>query len=191
MNTMENWEKLIQIFIEKNSQINLSAIRDEESIRVKHIEDSLELNKIFQFQKGQQVCDVWTGGGFPLLPLAITHPEVSFIGIDSVGKKVRAVNEMIADLGLKNVKALWLRAEAYKTQFDVVTVRSVAYIDKLLPSIFHLVKKWGHIVLYKQVSPEEKKDLLVLCKKFALKIKKEHIYTLADSERVIYILWKN
>lgn len=71
----------------------------------------------------------------------MSHPEVSFIGIDSVGKKVKAVNDMIAQLGLKNVKAIWLRAEDYMTKFDVVTARAVAYMDKLLPWIMHLVRK--------------------------------------------------
>jgi 16S rRNA (guanine527-N7)-methyltransferase len=71
----------------------------------------------------------------------MSNPDVFFIGIDSVGKKVKAVNDMISQLKLHNVKALWVRSEEYKTQFDVVTARAVAYIDKLLPSILHLVKK--------------------------------------------------
>lgn len=53
-----NWDKLVKIFLEKNSQINLSAIRDEEGVRVKHIQDSLELDKVLPLRKGQQVCDV-------------------------------------------------------------------------------------------------------------------------------------
>jgi 16S rRNA (guanine527-N7)-methyltransferase len=187
---MENRDKFVKIFLEKNSQINLSAIRDEEGVRVKHIQDSLELDKVLPLQKHRQVCDVWTGGGFPLLPLAITHPEVSFIGVDSVGKKVKAVNLMIEELWLKNVKALWLRAEDYTTKFDVVTARAVAYMDKLLPWILHLVRQGGHICLYKQYSEDERKELLSLCKRFSLKLEKEHRYELAGVERVIYVLRK-
>lgn len=187
---MVNRDRLIKFFLEKNSQINLSAIRDEEWVRVKHIQDSLELNNVLSFQKGWQVCDVWTGGGFPLLPLAMSHPDIFFIGIDSIGKKVKAVNDIIKELWLKNVKALQSRAESYTTQFDVVTARAVAYMDKLLPYILHLVKKWGYIVLYKQSSVQEKKELISLCKKFSLKLEKEHKYILAGVERVIYILKK-
>ncbi|MBU0626451.1 class I SAM-dependent methyltransferase [Patescibacteria group bacterium] len=87
-----NRDKLIKIFLEKNSQINLSAIRDADGVLVKHIQDSLELDKVLQIppksslSQGRTftVCDVGTGGGFPLLPLAMTHSDVSFIGIDSV-----------------------------------------------------------------------------------------------------------
>jgi len=189
---MEDRSKLIKIFLEKNSQINLSAIRDEEGVRVKHIQDSLELNKILKFQKNRQVCDIWTGWGFPLLPLAMSNPDASFIGVDSVGKKVKTVNLMIEELWLKNVKALRLRVENYQTKFDVVTARAVAYMDKLLPWVLPLVRQWGHICLYKQYSEEEKKELLSLCKKFSLKLEKEHTYSLfeGDVERVIYMLKK-
>lgn len=189
---MEDRNPLIKIFLEKNSQINLSAIRDEEGVRIKHIQDSLELNKVLKLQKHRQVCDVWTGGGFPLLPLAISNPDVSFIGVDSVGKKVKAVNLIIEELWLKNVKALRLRAENYQTKFDVVTARAVAYMDKLLPQIIHLIRQGGHIALYKQFSEDEKKELLSLCKRFSLKLEKEHKYSLFDGdvERVIYVLKK-
>jgi len=90
------------------------------------------------------------------------------------------------------VKALWLRAENYHTKFDVVTARAVAYMDKLLPRVVPLIRQGGHIILYKQVSEEEKKELLSLCKKFFLKLEKEHEYSLfeGDVKRVIYVLKK-
>jgi len=75
---MQNRTPLIQTFLEKNSQLNLSAIRDEEGVLVKHIQDSLEINKILTFPKGAQIADVGTGGGFPLLPLAMTNPQARF-----------------------------------------------------------------------------------------------------------------
>jgi 16S rRNA (guanine527-N7)-methyltransferase len=95
---MEDRSKLVKIFLEKNSQINLSAIRDEEGVRVKHIQDSLELLAFSDLEEGSKVCDVGTGSGFPLLPLAMTNPAVSFIGVDSVKKKTIAINEIIAQL---------------------------------------------------------------------------------------------
>ncbi len=102
MNTTQHRGKLIEIFMEKNSQLNLSAIRNPEGIFVKHIQDSLEINEIIKIPAKSKVLDVGTGSGFPLLPLAMTNPESQFTGIDSIGKKVRAINEMIDKLGLKN-----------------------------------------------------------------------------------------
>jgi len=138
------YDKLIKYFIDWNSKINLSAIRYEEGIRLKHIQDSLYGNKILsQLAKWNKlnVVDVGTWSGFPLLPLAIENANFNFIWIESVKKKVNAVNDIIEKLGLKNVKVIWSRAENYKEQkFDVLTARAVAYIDKLLKYSFHLVK---------------------------------------------------
>ena len=73
------WKDLVRVFIEKNSQLNLSAIRDAKWIKIKHINDSVELNKILKIEKWKSVCDIGTGGGFPLLPLAISNPNVKFV----------------------------------------------------------------------------------------------------------------
>lgn len=91
-------EKLTQIFLEKNQQLNLSAIRDPEGVRIKHIQDSLMLLETKIIQPGMLVIDVGTGGGFPLMPLALSYPETKFLGIDSVRKKTLAVNEMLGQL---------------------------------------------------------------------------------------------
>ncbi len=182
---------LITIFLQKNSQINLSAIRDEEWVYKKHILDALEIQKIFSFEKGMQVCDMGTWGWFPLLPLAISYPEVEFTGMDCVRKKTIAVEDMAKQLQLKNVQLLRKRAEEYKDQqFDVITARSVAYVDKLLPRTKHLLKQWGCRILYKQVDEEERQALLRLCESMNLKLEKRHKYKLFDGdiERVIYVV---
>lgn len=134
-------ENLIQIFMKKNSQLNLSAIRDPEGIHIKHIQDALQLLETGLFTTGKKVIDVGTGGGFPLLPLAMSCPELSFIGIDSIRKKTIVVNEMIAELGLKNAKVERSRIEEYKEEkADLITARAVAYSDKLLNWAFPLLK---------------------------------------------------
>jgi len=84
-------EKLIKVFLEKNKQINLSAIRDEQGVYDKHIRDALEVSKVFDFQSGMEVCDVGTGGGFPLMPLAMENPDLHFTGMDGVRKKLDAI----------------------------------------------------------------------------------------------------
>lgn len=184
-------EKLIKVFLEKNNQINLSAIRDEEGVYNKHILDALEVHKVFDFQESMQVCDVGTWGGFPLLPLAIEYPKVNFTGIDSVRKKIDAIWDMTKQLWIYNIELLWKRAEEYKDkQFDVITARAVAYIDKLLPWTKHLLKQWWVWILFKQVDEQERQDLLQLCASMNLRLEKRHNYKLfeGDIDRVIYVI---
>lgn len=179
--------------MQKNSQLNLSAIRDEEGIFVKHICDALAVQDAFSFEKKKSLIDVWTGSGFPLLPIAITNPELNCVWIDSVRKKVHAVNDMISSLHLTNVQAVWTRIEDYKSpQFDYLTARAVAYVDQLLDRSYDLVKIWGYFILYKQSKPEERKSLITYCENKSLVLEKEYTYTLFDGdvERVIYILKK-
>jgi len=186
-------DKLIQTFLEKNKQINLSAIRDEEWVRVKHIQDSLELEKIIDWKEWMRIADIWTGWGFPLIPLAISHPECNFVWIDSVRKKTIAVWEILEWLGVKNVEMIRTRIEDIKNQtFDLVTARGVAYADKLLNRAAPLVKKWGKIALMKQENDEEREVLLDTAKKKNLVLEKEYCYRLFDwdIDRVIYILKK-
>ena len=190
---MTNWDKLIQLFLEKNKQINLSAIRDEDWVKVKHIQDSLELEKIIERKEWMKIADIWTGWGFPLMPLVISHPECNFVWIDSVRKKTIAVWEILDELGVKNVEMMRTRIEEIKWQtFDLVTARAVAYSDKLLNRATPLVKKWWRIALMKQVNDEEKKVLLNTAKKKNLALESEYCYKLFDwdIERVIYILKK-
>jgi len=191
------YNKLTKVFLEKNKQINLSAIRDKEGVKIKHIQDSLVGLKIIEEVVSNKnkisLVDVWTWSGFPLLPLVIEKADWNFVWIDSVKKKVVAVNDIIKELWLTNVEVIWNRAEEYKErQFDILTARAVAYIDKLLKFTKHLVKKWWYFVLYKLDSPEEYEDILKNCKKYNLKLIKKHPYKLFDDDiqRMIYILQK-
>lgn len=193
-------KELIDQFISINSHTNLSAIRNPEGIQVKHIQDSLEINKALILKPGSTLCDVGTGGGFPLLPIAISNPEIQCTGIDSTKKKVNAVNEMISNLKIPNAKAVRTRAEEYKGEytpdktlgFDYVTARAVSYIDKLLPRVHHLVKKGGRLILYKQYTPEEAQDIIHFGKKYRFVVQKKHKYQLFewDIQRIIYVLKK-
>ena len=190
---MQNRDNLIQIFLEKNKEINLSAIRNPEWVKIKHIQDSLELEKIIDWKEWMEIADIWTGWGFPLMPLAISHPECNFVWIDSVRKKTITVWEILNELGVKNVEMMRTRIEDIKNQtFDLVTARAVAYSDKLLNRATPLVKKWWRIALMKQVNDEEKKVLLDTMKKKKLVLEKAYNYKLFDWDinRVIYILKK-
>lgn len=125
-------ERFVDVFVAKNSELNLSAIRDADGVFVKHVQDALELNQIRKFEEGQQIIDVGTGGGIPLLPLAISNPDVHFTGLDSVKKKTVAVADMVDQLGISNVDVVWSRAEDHKVKYDILTARAMAYIDDLM-----------------------------------------------------------
>jgi 16S rRNA (guanine527-N7)-methyltransferase len=185
-------ENLINIFLEKNNQLNLSAIRDPEWVRIKHILDSIELNKFFELWKWKTVCDIGTGWWFPLLPLAMTNPNVSFTGIDARRKKVDSVNEMIDKLWIKNAKCVRTRIEDFNKQCDYITARAVWYVDKIIPRSYDLLKKWWYFIFYKQYDEAEFKVLNELCKKYKLKIVNTHRYSLFDwdIDRVIYVIEK-
>lgn len=192
---MQDYNKLIEIFLDKNSQINLSAIRDEKWIKIKHIEDSLVIKPILKelnLTKNLDFVDVWTGSWFPLIPLAMEYKNNNFTWIESVRKKVNAVNDIIKKMKLQNVKIIWKRAEKETKQFDVLTARAVAYIDKLLKFTNHLVKPWGYFILYKLDSSWEYEDIVKNCKKYNLKIIKKQQYKLYEDDisRVIYVIKK-
>lgn len=134
------------------------------------------------------------------MPIAISNPELQCTGIDATRKKVDAVNEMIEKLKIKNAKTLRIRAEKHGKEsipygvigYDYVTARAVAYIDKLLPQVHHLVKKGGRLILYKQYTVEESQDIIHFGKRYRFVIQKKHKYKLfeEDIERMIYVLKK-
>ena len=193
----EIFDKLIDLFVQKNSKINLSAIRDPQDIKIKHIQDSLVWLKVLEknnlINKKFDIVDIWTWSWFPLLPLAISKPQWDFIWIESVRKKVNAINDIIFSLWLKNVKVIWSRAEDFKQkQFDILTARAVAYIDKLFKYSYHLVKNRGYFLFYKLDSKEEFSDLNKLLKKYKLELVDIYKYKLLEDDisRVIYLIKK-
>lgn len=99
---MNERKPLIELFLEINSQLNLSAIRDEEGVYTKHIMDSLELTQVLDLSQYGTLCDVGTGGGFPLLTLSKYKNDNSFqlqlTGLDARRKKIDAINQMIEKL---------------------------------------------------------------------------------------------
>ncbi|MFK7779977.1 MAG: 16S rRNA (guanine(527)-N(7))-methyltransferase RsmG [Candidatus Gracilibacteria bacterium] len=188
------FKKFLKIFMEKNSQINLSGIRDESGIIEKHFIDSIMLNVFIQL-KGK-VADMGTGGGFPLIPLAIINADTHFLGIDSVGKKLKAIDDFVVQLGLKNVKTLNGRAEEigqnleYREQFDFVTSRATAYFPTLLEYVIPLLKVGGIFAAYKLDDKEELKSAKKALSRLGAKILKVKNYTLADQKRTIVLIEK-
>lgn len=119
------FSQLGNLYKEWNDKINVVSRKDIENIYVNHVLHSLGIAKVMSFNKGAQVFDVGTGGGFPGIPLAILFPETEFYLVDSIGKKITVVKEVASALNLKNVKAEQIRAEQVKQKFDFVVSRAV------------------------------------------------------------------
>ena len=134
-------EALKPLYEDWNSKINVISRKDLDQFYVHHVLHSMAIAKVIQFKKGTHVLDVGTGGGFPLIPLAITFPEVHFLGIDSIGKKVKVVEEISKSLGLKNVKTSQIRAEDVDGQFDFIVSRAVTRSKRFISWVDHKIKK--------------------------------------------------
>lgn len=188
--SMSSRTPLINTFVQHNSQINLSAIRTPADIFLKHITDSIELTKIYTIPDGITLCDLGTGGGFPLLPLAIQYPWAHFVGVDGIRKKTLAIASMATQLWLTNVEVLRSRGEHITTRYDILTARAVTYSDILLPLTSSLVHPWGRIILYKLHTHEEDTLITQWCRTHRATLLHRHLYQLTpdDVQRVIYII---
>ena len=131
------FEKMDTVYRDWNEKINLISRKDIDSLYEKHILHSLAIAKIISFRPGTKILDVGTGGGFPGIPLAVMFPSAHFVLIDSIGKKIKVVQSVVEELGLKNVTAIHTRVEEVKSEFDFVISRAVT----AFPVFVGLVKK--------------------------------------------------
>lgn len=119
------------LYEEWNAKINVISRKDIGNLYEHHVLHSLGIAKLIHFKPGTQVMDLGCGGGFPGIPLAILFPEVKFHLVDSIGKKIRVCNEVIAGTGLTNVTTRHCRAEEEKGKFDFVVSRAVMPLTDL------------------------------------------------------------
>lgn len=163
MPTQTQLDKLQQFYnllIEWNKKINLTRIVNKEEVYLKHFYDSLTITKEIDLNKVDTLCDVGTGAGFPGIVLKIFYPNLKITLIDSLLKRVNYLNEIIKTLHLDNIKAIHIRGEDYYEQFDIVTARAVANIEKLLKYTMHLVKPSGEFIAMKGNIDEELSDAI-------------------------------
>ena len=174
-----------KVFLEENSKLNLISKKDEEFLFEKHIYDSLAIKLTGKIKDNKTLLDIGCGGGFPCVPIAIEFPFVNVIGIDSIGKKIRAVNNIKEKLAIKNLSVICDRVENLRGQFfDIITSRAVADLSKISEYALPLLKKDGVFVAYKsKKTPEELENAKIIFSKYKAKVLDVIEYSLPLDEK--------
>lgn len=150
MKDKEFFKKYIEIFLEENSKVNLISKNDEKYLWEKHIFDSLSLELFFKkYGEPKTLLDIGTGGGFPSVPVALCYPNIKVTALDSISKKIRAIQTLKDKLDIKNLELQCVRVENYNKKFDVVTSRAVASLDKICEYALPKLNKDGYFAAFK------------------------------------------
>lgn len=161
---LDKLEKFYQLVIEQNRVMNLTAITEPHEFAIKHIFDSLSVWDEKLFQGVERIADIGTGAGFPAIPLKIFCPQVKFMLIDSLNKRVEFLKRVVAELELDGVEVIHGRAEElskqknFREQFDAVTARAVARLNILSEYCLPFVKVGGMFVALKGKNFREELD---------------------------------
>lgn len=131
----DQFDALDELYRFWNARINLVSRKDIDMLYLHHILHSLAIAKVISFLPREKVLDVGTGGGFPGIPLAIMFPDTDFHLVDSIGKKIKVVQEVSLALGLKNVRATHARAEQIDEKFNFIVSRAVTRLSDFYPWI--------------------------------------------------------
>ena len=153
---ISKFQRYLELLLEWNEKFNLTAITDKDEIEEKHFIDSIELVKFFDV-KNKTLLDVGSGAGFPGIPLAIVEPTLQITLLESNGKRVSFLREVVKELDLKNVEIIQGRSEELGTRekYDIVTARAVKELNVLLEITFYLVKVGGYFIAYKSSGVDE------------------------------------
>ncbi|MCI8309426.1 MAG: 16S rRNA (guanine(527)-N(7))-methyltransferase RsmG [Clostridia bacterium] len=150
---IDKFYNYMKFLLDWNEKINLTAIKEENEFIVKHFVDSLIINNLVKDK--DKIIDVGTGAGFPGIPLKLFNVEQKITLIDSVGKKIKVLNDVIEKLDLKYIEAIHIRAEdlardnKYRECFDIAVSRAVANMSTLVEYLIPFVKVGGLIICMK------------------------------------------
>ncbi len=172
---MENknfYENYMQIFLEENSKVNLISKNAENFLWEKHVYDSLAISNFFdKYGIPKTLLDIGTGGGFPAVPIAMTYSDIRVTALDSIGKKINAVNSIKEKLHLSNLNPVCMRVENLDEKFDVVTSRAVSSLKNICEYALPKLYKGGYFVAYKsRKTPDEIDEAKNVLKKYNAKI---------------------
>lgn len=155
----EQFFEYMNLLIEWNEKMNLTAIIEPEEIILKHFIDSITILK--DIEDGSKLVDVGTGAGFPGIPLSIMNPTLKITLVDSLNKRLIFLQEVVDKLGLQNIEIVHARAEEfgqnknYREQFDIATSRAVANLSTLSEYLIPLVKVGGKVISMKAAEAQE------------------------------------
>lgn len=194
---MNQFFEYMNLLLEWNEKINLTAITEQNDIILKHFVDCLTIQKYMK--KDQKIVDIGTGAGFPGIPLAIMNQNNQFILVDSLNKRIHFLDEVKEKVGLKNVCTFHMRAEEfgqnklYREKFDMAVSRAVANLSVLVEYLLPAVKVGGKVICMKGSQVEEEIEQA----KFAIKElggivleKEEFFLPETDMKRNILVLEK-
>lgn len=159
---IEQFYKYMNLLIEWNEKINLTAIIEPEEIILKHFIDSLTICKYIE--NNATLADVGTGAGFPGIPLKIYRPDIKITLVDSLNKRINFLNEVINNLELKNIVTIHSRVEDfgknknYREKYDYVTARAVANLNTLSEYLVPIVKVNGKTICMKGNDVQDEVD---------------------------------
>lgn len=194
---LNQFYEYMNLLLEWNEKINLTAITDPNEVILKHFIDSLTINKYIK--ENSTLADVGTGAGFPGIPLKILRPDLKITLVDSLNKRINFLNEVINKLNLINIETVHSRIEdfgkdkKYRESFDFVTARAVANLAVLSEYLLPIAKVGGQCVCMKGSSVEEelsngKNAIKVLGGK--IKIIDEFVLPDSDMSRNVIIIDK-
>lgn len=188
----EQFAALLPLYEEWNAQINVISRKDMENFYEHHVLHSLAIAKAMSFAPMTEVLDVGTGGGFPGVPLAVMFPDARFTLIDSIGKKIKVVNDVVERLGLKNTKAMQIRAEQLDGEYDFVVSRAVTTLGEFVPWVKNKISKTQYNSLHNGILYLKGGDLTNELFAFRHKVKTWDIGEWFDGEwfetkKVIYL----
>ena len=174
---MENktkYEEYMKIFFFFFSKVNLISKNDDKYLWEKHVFDSLAIENFFEkfdTSKIKTILDIGTGGGFPSIPIAITYPHLKVTALDSIAKKIRAVQTIKDKLNIENLEPICTRVENLDAKFDMITSRAVSSLKNICEYALPKLKKGGYFVAYKsRKTPQEIEEANSILKKYNSKI---------------------
>jgi len=189
-----HFSRLQELYTFWNEQINVISRKDTENFYERHVLHSLGIAKVMEFKDGSSILDIGTGGGFPGIPLAILFPNCQFTLVDSIGKKIKVVNEVALALGLSNVKGIHARAELIPDKFDFIVSRAVTAMPAFLTWIDKKIKKENknelpNGILYLK-GGDLNEEMRTVKKKYTIhdlnKIFEEEFF---ETKKVVYVKW--
>ena len=181
----------------KNKVMNLTAITEYNDVVKKHFIDSMMISRVLDMKKIKSLCDVGTGAGFPGIPLKIVYPHLHLTLVDSVGKRVNFLSEVVEKLDLEDVEAIHSRTEdlahnsKYREKYDLVTARAVASMNVLSEYCIPYAKIGGYFAAYKSGNIEEEiENAKNAVKTLGGKIEKTDMFELYEMGRSIVLIRK-